>query len=138
MFAIHETENSDLSLAIYKGRPVRTYDDGFGSLFVYGAEFGPSIVIRAMSWEDAYEIAIDESPAIPYSEVPEAYGFDNKEEFSAAIQDGHDLELTEGYQFQSNSTGTGIVFSGYYDWLTPIEDVPAHIGEKVIPIFTPH
>jgi hypothetical protein len=29
----------------------------------------------------------------------------------------HGLELIEGYQYQSNSSGTGIVNTGHYEWL---------------------
>jgi hypothetical protein len=29
----------------------------------------------------------------------------------------HELDLIEGYQYQSNSSGTGIVNTGHYEWL---------------------
>lgn len=46
--------------ATLRGNPVNTYDDGFGGLWVYESadfDFG---IIRAMTWEDAYEIVEDE------------------------------------------------------------------------------
>ena len=99
-----------------------TYDDGFGPLWIYGHEYGPTIIVRAMSFEAAYEIAIDESLTIAPSEVPEAYGFDTQEELSAVVEAGEYPDLLEGYQYQSNATGTGIVEVGHYEWceeLTP-------------------
>lgn len=135
------------------GSDIPVYDDGYGKLFVYCCEFGPMRVIRAQSWEDAYEIAIDEAKTITPDEVPEAYGqwdafaewicertgtereggspgwchvckFVNEylpvwfriksEEWR---EDGTWPDLQEGYEYQSNSSGTGIVNTGHYEQL---------------------
>ena len=98
------------------------YDDCYGPLWVYGHEFGPTMVIRASTFETAYEIAIDESLTIAQSEVPEAYGFNTQAELDAVVEAGEYPDLIEGYRYQSNSTGTGIVNVGHYEWfeeLTP-------------------
>lgn len=34
----------------------------------------------------------------------------------------HGWELVEGYEYQSNASGTGIVATGYYGWLRPADD----------------
>jgi hypothetical protein len=38
-------------------------------------------------------------------------------EFALEFIREHELDLIEGYQYQSNSTGTGIVDEGHYCWL---------------------
>ena len=78
-----------------------------------------------ITFEGAWEIAIDESVAIDESDVPEAYGFYGE---NAALKlrqagelaeagDGEYPELVEGYEMQSNSSGTGIVNVDHYAWL---------------------
>jgi hypothetical protein len=117
---------------------LKTYDDSWGPLWVYGHEFGPMMIIRAKSFETAYEIAIDESPTIPVEEVPEAYGFygeNAKAELDAAVTKARDgigeyPELIEGYQYQSNCSGTGIVSVGHYEWLQEL--TPAFCKEAGI------
>lgn len=42
------------------GHTLPIWDDGFGPLWVAYNEFGPVGVVRANTWEDAYEAAIDE------------------------------------------------------------------------------
>lgn len=111
------------------GFPVRVYDDGDGPLWVYATNSGPwmvtRMVIRAQSFEDAYSIAIDESTTIAESDVPEAYGFDGP---NGALELRHATEraeaglgeypdLQEGYQYQDNASGTGIVWVGYHESL---------------------
>ena len=105
------------------GTPIEVYDDGFGPLYCYGHEFGPTLIIRAQTFCSAYEIAIDEITAIPPSELPEAYGYDTQEELDAACAAAPDscVDLVEGYCYQSNFTGTGIVNEGHYAWLQEID-----------------
>jgi len=96
-------------------------------------------LIRARSFEKAWEIWVDESETIPESEIPEAYGFDGwdsdgekseteyspetaEERFKAAVKKAEAgkrdyPELVEGYEYQSNSSGTGIVSVSHYVWL---------------------
>lgn len=81
------------------GADLKFYDDwpfDNGRLFVYGHEFGPIGVIRAKTWEDAYEIAHDEFLE-PISD----------EEVKEILEDNPDGDegLPEGYYFQANSTG---------------------------------
>lgn len=86
--------------------------------------YGVRRIVRAQSWEDAYEIHIDEEPPIETSELWEAYGFDSPEAFQVAIVEaevsGHYPELIDGYQYQSNCTGTGIVSTDYNETLDPL------------------
>lgn len=42
------------------GYPIPVYDDGFGPLFIHRNSIGISGIVRAQTWEDAYEICEDE------------------------------------------------------------------------------
>jgi hypothetical protein len=42
------------------GHAIPVYDDGFGPLFVHRDSMGISGIVRAQTWEDAYEICEDE------------------------------------------------------------------------------
>jgi len=120
--------------------PVRVYDDCDGPLWIFGQEYGPTMVIRARSFETAWEIAVDESPTIEPEDVPEAHGYDGwcsggykrvmevyspetaKERFEFAVRAAQEEgsehpDLLEGYEYQSNSSGTGIADVGHYVWL---------------------
>jgi len=125
------------------GTPLLTYDDGFGPIYVYRDANGTTAVIRALSWEDAYQIVDDEifNP-IDSAELHEAYGYRVKtdapcygakvfhaffEDYpnnadiglfatleqaqAACLKDAvyHGRDLVEGYRYQSNATGTGVV-----------------------------
>jgi len=75
----------------------------FDQLYVVSHEFGPCAVVCADSEQSAWEAWLDEQTTIPADEVSEAF------------QDGDpDKELVEGYEFQANFTGTGIVNVGHY------------------------
>ena len=117
---------------------------------VCGAWLYPDAAIRADSFESAYEAWIDERPTIPADEIPEAYGaFDKLVEWME--KRGHEntqhlrdfcnrnaaaffrlqtsnrdcwdeWPLIEGYQYQSNANGTGIVGTDYDERL---DDIPA-------------
>lgn len=81
-------------------RELPVYDDGFGKLYVYRDSMGIRGVVRAMSWEDAFEIAVDEFlPVVTYT--------DELAEIEQHFKDTGDLP--EGYRFQANATGSGIV-----------------------------
>ena len=118
---------------------VETWDD---HLWALCDEFGPRVFVTADTFENAWEEAVDALPAIPADEVHEAYGFDTDEELAAAAskadrrenespgtygeQRGEDQtpSLAEGYEYQSNATGTGIVWVGYHATLVcPTSDM---------------
>jgi hypothetical protein len=113
--------------------PLKVYDDWVGRLWLFGEEYGPTMLIRARSFADAWEIMLDESPTIPESDVPEAYGYhDNgpietaKQRLDADVKAAIDgvadyPELLEGYEYQPNSSGTGIVSVSEYAWLREFE-----------------
>ena len=42
------------------GHAIRTYDDGFGPVFIHRDSMGISGIVRAQTWEEAYEICEDE------------------------------------------------------------------------------
>ena len=67
---------------------------------------------------------MDESFTIEENEMYEAFGFDNEEDYQAALvnlEGGEYPDLQEGYSFQGNRTGTGIVNHGYYEWLRELD-----------------
>src|SRR5690606_16640532 len=74
-------DDTELVAAWNHGYRVKVYDDGWGPLWIFGEEFGPTMIIRAQSWEMAWEIALDELPEILAEEIPEAYGFDGWNSF---------------------------------------------------------
>jgi hypothetical protein len=89
--------------------PLEVYDDAWwGKLWVYGDEFGATHVVRAQSSDDALDCIYDLLTPIPEDELDEAF------------PEGPEGDLAEGYQFQSNATGTGIVFPGFYEWLVEL------------------
>lgn len=110
----------------------------------------PDAAIRADSFSSAYNAWIDERPTIAPEDVPDAYGaFDRFVEWMESR--GHedtlhlrqfcsvhaaeffrlqtseagcwdDWPLIEGYEYQSNASGTGIVDVGFDDRLDEIAD----------------
>jgi hypothetical protein len=129
-----------VSATTENGYELAVYDDGDGPLWLYGQEFGCSMVIRARSFEQAWGIMLDESFTIEDSEVWEAYGYNSEEEYAAVCDrimaeeaDGVYPEwpgLAEGYEYQSNFTGTGIVDVGHYSWLREAELVDFKTSER--------
>lgn len=99
---------------------LRTVDDGWGSLYVYGEEFGPTHVVRAGDESDAIEVVYDELTPVAPEDAHEAYGFDNRDEWEAWIETHPDEypELIEGYAYQANAgDGTGIVAPSPHEWI---------------------
>lgn len=124
-----------LSFQYRTGHPIRYYDDGYGPLWIMRDTCGIVGIIRTRNKSEAYEIAGDEfrTPIAP-EDIPEAYGaFDRLHDhliakghedtyhlrefctryapayFAVVIAHDDDSELTEGYEYQSNAKGTGIV-----------------------------
>lgn len=124
-----------LSFQERTGHPIRYYDDGYGPLWILRDTCGIIGIIRTRNESEAYEIAGDEfrTPIAP-EDIPEAYGaYDHLRDYlvSQGHEDNYDLsefctryapayfavvaagdncpELTEGYEYQSNAKGTGIV-----------------------------
>jgi len=90
---------------------VPVYDDGFGTLFVYMESWGnwmvPAGIVRAMSWEDAFEIARDEfTKEVDWDELDD--------EEKEAIGQGD----CEGYAWTNN----GLKHVSYEERLEPIEN----------------
>lgn len=54
------TDSQTLVSATHNGHPLKTYDDGFGGLFIFCNSTGPIGIIRATDWYSAYEIMEDE------------------------------------------------------------------------------
>lgn len=55
------TDEQSLDSAAYaSGTPIKTYDDGYGPLWVHQNSLGITGIVRARTWEDAYSICEDE------------------------------------------------------------------------------
>lgn len=70
------------------GHPIKTYDDGYGGLFVMRDSMGIVGIVRAQTWEDAYSICEDEF-------FPEADDTieDFEREYSVIYKSGRELWL---------------------------------------------
>ena len=60
----HILDDDSLSSATYgqfdTRHNLRVWDDGFGPLWVYYETHGPVGIVRAKTWEDAYQCVVDE------------------------------------------------------------------------------
>ena len=72
---------------------LRTWDDGFGPLWIYRESLGPVGIVRATSWEDAWECVVDEI-------MPDGDEADAQEEDMGA--GGERGDLAEGYHWRGN------------------------------------
>ncbi len=75
--------------------PLRTWDDGFGPLWVYVDSLGPVGVVRARTWEDAYACVVDEimDDADPTDPDTYARSYDERAE---------ENELAEGCSYRGS------------------------------------
>jgi hypothetical protein len=113
------------------GRALTVVDDSYnGQLWTYGQELGIIAVVRADSFESALEAVYDELPTVPADELFEAYGFDTDAAYQQAVADAGDngIDLAEGYTYQANASGTGIVNHGYHEALEPLNLEDARIS----------
>ena len=83
------------------GHTIRTYDDGFGPLWILRDSMGVQGIVRAATWEDAWGICEDEF--MPDADPEDVAKFEadygpDYEEKSAAWQ--------ENYGFRPNFNGT--------------------------------
>lgn len=119
--------------------PIRYYDDGFGPLWIMRDSMGIVGIVRCQSWHDAWSIVEDEFlPVVPRDELHDAYNL-SREEFDSLShaernETGNWPDLAEGYSYQSNSTGTGVVAHDLngeaLDPLTP--ELAAHLEIKIV------
>ena len=74
---------------------LRTWDDGFGPLWVYLESFGPVGVVRARTWEDAYACVVDEIMDDADPSDPDTYA----RSYDETAEDG---ELAEGCYYRGS------------------------------------
>ena len=74
-------------------------------------EYGLVAIVSAGSYRSCWEAWVDDKETIEDDEVYAAYGFGSEEELRSHVGDVSELE--EGYAYQLNSTGTGIVNIGH-------------------------
>ena len=113
-----------IASAKYNGNDLTVETDSgiSDTIWLYRSDYcSTPLVLLSDDISDAYELAMNLSETIPESELFEAYGFDCEAEFQAAVERQDDLDLSEGFQYQSNSTGTGIVSICYTESLIEYE-----------------
>jgi hypothetical protein len=99
----------------------------WGKHYLLLDETGPLMLVKATSWDEAFDAILDALPSIEPDDLPDAYGLNNLDELEQA--DPNDLDLDYGYYYQPNSGGTtGIVNLGHY-WTMEEYD---HKAEKKI------
>lgn len=72
------TDDQTLVGAIRGNYPIAVYDDGFGPLWIHRDSVSISGIVRAQTWEDAYEICEDEffpEANETIEEIVKEYGF---------------------------------------------------------------
>lgn len=103
----HSLINDDQSFESAIGRynnPIKSYDDGFGPLWIMIDSTGIVGIVRASTWDNAFNVFLDEIiPPIGKDEIEDAYNENN--------------ELNEGYAYQPNAHGSsGIVSLDLNGW----------------------
>jgi hypothetical protein len=116
-------DNTELvSATNVHGREIEIACSSFmdATIWVYSSDFGPSLVVVADTFDDAYETMLDASPTVPQDELHEAYGLSSDQWSSDAGASCSDFpDLIEGYHYQPNASDTGVVAVGHYEHLAP-------------------
>lgn len=75
---IHDGQQFNGAKHSGSGCEIRTYDDGFGPIWIHRNSIGISGIVRAQTWEDAYGICEDEffpEAGETIDEIVKEYGF---------------------------------------------------------------
>lgn len=99
------------------GHAIKTYDDGYGPLFIHRDSMGISGIVRAQTWEDAYSICEDEffpDASMTHDEMVKDFGEDYID----------DAAWNESFGFRPNFNGTSSLYEkdlngDYLHKLTP-------------------
>jgi hypothetical protein len=84
------------------GRSIPVYDDGFGSLWIHRDSMGISGIVRAQTWETAYEICEDEF--FPAADKEAGYEYDRIEAMPEGKERAHIEDCwSESYGYRSNA-----------------------------------
>ena len=125
---IHLKRDTRLESATCKGYAIKAIDEDCGeTLWVYGQEFGPTMILSGRSFESAYEIMLDNSEAVSEADLHEAYGFDTDAHMRDTLRKCEQgwleyPDLVEGYSHMPNSgDSTGVVNVGDYEWMRELE-----------------
>lgn len=89
------TSDKSFSVVNSYGRTLPMWDECFGELWLYVESLGIVGVIRAQSWEEAYECAIDELMHDADPSDPDTYA----RSYDPSAQEG---ELAEGCHYRGN------------------------------------
>lgn len=92
------TDNQRLVRAEYtgSGTEIPMYDDGFGPLWISRNSIGVNGIVRAQTWEDAYDICEDEffpEADETVEELQREYGF--RREYKKVVKDSSVLTAGE-------------------------------------------
>lgn len=102
-------------------REIAVINDGWDDRPVWLVEqasgnFGCVVaVVAERSFEAAYSAWVDEAPTVPPEDLHDAYGFNTPQAYQDAVAVAEELEtyvpLADGYTYQGNASGTGIVYT---------------------------
>ena len=106
------------------GSAIKTYDDGYGDLFIHRDSMGISGIVRARTWEDAYSICEDEFfPAcdLTLDEIKKEYDFIREHVKIVRGQDGieRDCQMSD---YSDNGKLPDGMFIRWETRETPCED----------------
>lgn len=91
------------------GHKIPHNDNGCATLWVYSDTSGVINIVGGNSYDSAYEVVLDLLPSIGVELVYAAYGLDDEEELDKLLEHEEYPDLDEGFQYQPNAEGTGIV-----------------------------
>lgn len=100
---------------------INDYGEGLdGTLFLIGHEYGWSHLVNAQTREDAEDAWLDQAKPLEENELYTAYGYRTQKEFEDRPEDDEG-NLAEGYRYQPNFTGTGVVYVGDHHRVRKVE-----------------
>lgn len=105
------SDEQRLVSASRRGHEIPVYDDGFGQLWVHRDSMGISGIVRARTWEDAYEICGDEffpEADETIDELRKEYGFRREHIKIIRTRDGTERDATPA-DYPFDSTGCSFV-----------------------------
>ena len=117
-------DNQTLKGATYHSKyPIKTYDDGYGPLWISRNSIGINGIVRAKTWDTAYSICEDEFfPEAEESieDIVKEYGF--KREHVKIVNDGTRLRDASSGDYGPNGLKDGISFVEWETRETPDTD----------------
>lgn len=94
------------------GYPIRVSECSHsvrGYLWIVRTPYGIDGVVAADHIDAAHAAYLDDAPTVPVDDLPAAYGAADRAELVAMAGRGEPPDLIDGYHYQGNASGTGVV-----------------------------